>query len=81
MRVDDAAVEAANVKDASGLEGSSFVAVQRWVHDLGRFRSHPQARHDAIIDALFSFSRPIRGGYYWCPPIADGRLDPSRLLR
>lgn len=150
----DAAAEAALASGEAGLSGSSFVAVQRWVHDLARFRRHPQARRDAIIgrrldtndeisdapdsahvkrsaqesydppafmvrcsmpwasahehglefiafgesldryervlrrmmglddgivDALFSFSRPIRGGYYWCPPIAGARLDLSRL--
>ena len=34
---------------------------------------------DGTSDALFSFSRPVRGGYYWCPPIANGRLDLSKL--
>jgi porphyrinogen peroxidase len=23
---------------------------------------------DGVVDALFSISRPIGGGYYWCPP-------------
>lgn len=132
------------------LSGSSFVAVQRWVHDLTRFRTHSQKERDRIIgreqrtnreipeapisahikrsaqeafspaafmvrrsmpwatgserglefvafgqsfdafervlrrmsggedgivDALFSFSRPVRGGYYWCPPVKTGRID------
>ena len=30
---------------------------------------------DGIVDALFRFSRPTSGGYYWCPPLRDGRLD------
>jgi putative iron-dependent peroxidase len=30
---------------------------------------------DGIVDALFVFSRPTTGGYYWCPPLKDGRLD------
>ena len=30
---------------------------------------------DGIVDALFRFSRPTTGGYYWCPPLCDGRLD------
>ncbi|MOA55329.1 Dyp-type peroxidase family protein [compost metagenome] len=34
---------------------------------------------DGIVDALFRFSRPISGGYYWCPPMHDGHLD-LRLL-
>lgn len=151
---DDDATEAALVASGEGLAGSSFAAVQRWVHDLGHFRGHTPAERDAIIgrrrddneeiddapasahvkrsaqesfdppafmlrrsipwataheqglefiaygksldpfehvlrrmaglddgvtDALFTFSRPVTGGYYWCPPIAAGRLDLSRL--
>ncbi|MBS1138382.1 MAG: Dyp-type peroxidase, partial [Proteobacteria bacterium] len=30
-------------------------------------------------DALFSFSRPVTGGYYWCPPLTGGMLDLRRL--
>jgi putative iron-dependent peroxidase len=150
----DAAGEAALASGPAGIAGSSFVAVQRWHHDLKAFRAHSPAQRDAIIgrrqstneeiadapesahvkraaqedydppafmlrrsmpwagphdhglefvafgesldryervlrrmlglddgivDALFSFSRPVRGGYYWCPPIARGRLDLSAL--
>ena len=135
-------------------DGSSFVAVQRWIHDLGGFeklspaernavfgrdresneeladappsahvkrsaqedfepaafmvrRSMPYGtvtehglyfvayghsfdayeavlhrmigRDDGIVDGLFRFSRPVTGGYYWCPPAADGRLDLRAL--
>jgi putative iron-dependent peroxidase len=35
---------------------------------------------DGIVDALFSFSRPVTGGYYWCPPAQDATLDLSALL-
>jgi len=148
-------IAAALVASGQGLAGSSFVAVQRWVHDLRSFQAYPQAERDAIIgrrqdtndeiedapesahvkrseqesydppafmmrrsmpwatarelglefiaygssldafermmrrmaglddgivDALFKFSRPVTGGYYWCPPVAAGRLD-LRALR
>ncbi len=151
---DDEAEIAALLASGAGIAGSSFVAVQRWVHDLNRFRSFPAQRRDAIIgrriqdneeiddahesahvkrtaqesfeppafmvrrsmpwirafeqglefiayghsldafetmlrrmagiedgivDALFSFSRPVTGGYYWCPPIANGKLDLRAL--
>lgn len=134
----------------AGLDGSSFVAVQQWLHDLDRFEAMPAAaqdntigRHkqgneeieeappsahvkrtaqesfdpeafilrrsmpwahdkqaglmfvafgksfaaydallhrmvgmeDGIVDALFSFTRPISGSYFWCPPMLKGRLD------
>lgn len=29
---------------------------------------------DGITDGLFRFSRPVTGGYYWCPPVVDGKL-------
>jgi putative iron-dependent peroxidase len=151
---DDAAAEAALVQTGDGFAGSSFVAVQRWVHDLRRFRQFPPTRRDetigrqidtndeieeappsahvkrtaqesyepaafmvrrsmpwataheeglefiaygntldrfervlhrmvglddGVVDALFTFSRPVTGGYYWCPPVAGGRLDLRRL--
>ena len=34
---------------------------------------------DGIIDALFQFSRPVTGAYYWCPALRDGRLDLAPL--
>lgn len=133
-----------------GLDGSSFVAVQQWLHDLDRFdamsadaqdnsigrhkqgneeidgappsahvkrtaqesfdpeafilrRSMPWATDqqaglmfvafgqsfaafeallhrmvgadDGIVDALFSFTRPVSGSYFWCPPMLKGQLD------
>ncbi len=150
----DQAVAAAILGAGEGLKGSSFVAVQRWVHDLKRFWSFSAAHRDAligrradtneeiadapafahvkrteqesytppafmlrrsmpwataneegllfisyvesldrfdvmmrrmvgledgIVDGLFSFSRPVSGGYYWCPPVSGGRID-LRLL-
>jgi putative iron-dependent peroxidase len=149
----EAAIATALVAAGEHLAGSSFVSVQRWVHDLPRFRSFPPRRRDeaigreresndelddapasahvkrtaqesfeppafmlrrsmpwaaareqglefiafgasldafeasmrrmaglddGIVDALFSFSRPVTGGAYWCPPAAGGRLDLTR---
>ena len=151
----DKALAAAFVSgQGPGLDGSSFVAVQRWVHDLDHFqalsqtdqdhtigRRHsdneeiedaPESAHvkrtaqesfdpeafvlrrsmpwagadgeglvfvafghsldafeaqlrrmvgldDGITDALFHFSRPVTGNYFWCPPARDGRLDLSAI--
>ncbi len=138
------------VAAAIAADGSSFVAVQQWVHDLRSFSALPQTEQDHIIgrrksdneeiedapesahvkraeqesftpeaivlrrsmpfaqtygeglmfvafgktldafevqlrrmaglddgitDALFRFSRPINGAYYWCPPVRNSRLD------
>ena len=151
----DAAVAAAALAGAGpGLDGSSYVAVQQWLHDLGRFdamgrgeqdamigrrrddneeiddapasahvkrtaqetfdpeafvlrRSMPWAEgaraglvftafgrsfdafeaqlrrmageEDGVTDALFRFTRPLTGAYFWCPPAAGGRLDLRAL--
>lgn len=133
-----------------GMEGSSFVAVQQWVHDFARFEAMkprdqdnaigrrrrdnkelvnaPASAHvkrtaqesftpeafvlrrsmpwtdatraglvfvafgrsfdsfeaqltrmsgleDGVTDALFGFSRPVTGAYFWCPAMRNGRLD------
>lgn len=34
---------------------------------------------DGIIDAIFKFTRPVDGSYYWCPPLHDGKPDLSAL--
>lgn len=34
---------------------------------------------DGIVDALFRFTRPVGGAYFWCPPMHDGRLDLRAL--
>ena len=60
--------------------GLNFVA---FGHSLDAFEImlHRMAGHeDGVTDALFNFTRPISGGYYWCPPIADGKLDLSALI-
>ncbi len=153
--VGDEAKEVAFLKNSGpGLDGSSFVAIQQWVHDMEQFetfdqltRDHmigrrqsdneeldeaPESAHvkrtaqesfspeafllrrsmpwtrdlhmglvfvafatsfdpfeaqlnrmtgaeDGIADALFRFTRPVSGAYYWCPPVIDGGLDLSML--
>ncbi len=139
-----------------GLDGATFVAVQQWVHDLGRFESMsakeqdntvgrrkrdnkeldraPPSAHvkrtaqesftpeafvvrrsmpwadatqaglvfvafgnsldkfeaqlkrmvgaeDGIADALFKFTRPVSGAYFWCPPVRQGRLDLRAIVK
>lgn len=151
----DEAIDAGILQgQGEGLDGSSFVAVQQWVHDLDLFesmsqqdqdntfgrrksdneefdeappsahvkrtaqesfdpeafilrRSMPWGNEDAIglmfvafgksfdafeailtrmvglddgvVDALFYFTQPVTGSYFWCPPVKDGQLDLSVL--
>jgi putative iron-dependent peroxidase len=49
------AVDAAITEDvAPGIDGSSFVATQQWIHDLDHFKSLPQADQDNIIGRRLS---------------------------
>ena len=34
---------------------------------------------DGVTDALFRFTRPVNGAYFWCPPMKDGRIDLTAL--
>lgn len=61
---------------ACGLE---FVSYCRTLDAFERMLRHMAGLDDGIVDALFGFSRPITGGYYWCPPLRDGRLDLAAL--
>jgi putative iron-dependent peroxidase len=52
---DDDAVVAAIVQGAGpALDGSSFVAVQQWLHDLDHFEAMPQSARDNIIGRRLS---------------------------
>lgn len=48
--------------------GKSFAAYEAV---LNRMLGH----EDGISDALFTFTRPVTGAYFWCPPMRNGRLD------
>lgn len=51
----DAAVDAAILRGAAqALDGSSFVGVQQWVHDLDRFETMAQGERDNIIGRRLS---------------------------
>ena len=151
---DEALAAGVVLESGAGLDGSSFVAVQQWLHDLDHFQGMPQqeqdhvigrrrsdneeledapesahvkrtaqenftpeafvlrrsmpwasaegegvvfvsfgtsfdafeallnrmmGKDDGIVDALFRFTRPMSGCYYWCPPMKDGKLDLSVL--
>jgi putative iron-dependent peroxidase len=52
--------------------GKSFDAYEA---QLRRMTGHD----DGISDALFSFTRPLTGGYYWCPPLGAAGVDLQAL--
>ena len=152
---EDAAARAAIIAGrGEGLDGGSFVAAQRWVHDLDHLAGMKAAERDALVgrardtneelgdappsahvkraaqesfepaafmvrrsmpcatlqepglffvaygatldayervlrrmaglddgitDGLLRFTRPVSGGYYFCPPIRGGALDLRAL--
>ncbi len=53
--------------------GKSFDAFEALLHRMS-------GQEDGVMDGLFSFTRPVTGAYFWCPPVAaDGQLDLSAL--
>jgi putative iron-dependent peroxidase len=36
-------------------------------------------KEDTVVDALFAFTRPVSGAYFWCPPVKAGKLDLSAM--
>jgi len=55
--------------------GLYFVAYGESLDRFERVLMRMAGLEDGIVDALLGFSRAVSGGYYWCPPMLDGRLD------
>jgi putative iron-dependent peroxidase len=58
-----------------GEHGLYFVA---FGESLGRFErvlTRMAGLEDDRVDALLGFTTALSGGYYWCPPVLDGKLD------
>ncbi|TCS35774.1 putative iron-dependent peroxidase [Paucimonas lemoignei] len=58
-----------------GKAGLLFLAFGRSLDAFEAQLRRMAGLEDGITDALFRFSQPVSGGYYWCPPISEGRLD------
>ncbi len=61
-------------------QGLVFVAFGSGLDPFEQQLRRMAGEDDGIVDALFHFSRPLDGAYYWCPPLAGGRLDLQALL-
>jgi putative iron-dependent peroxidase len=55
--------------------GLYFVAYGATLDAFERQLIRMSGHDDGIVDGLFSFSRALTGGYYFCPPLEKGRLD------
>jgi putative iron-dependent peroxidase len=60
--------------------GLYFVAYGESLDRFERILRRMAGRDDGIVDGLFSYSRAVSGGYYFCPPLSGGKLDLCALL-
>ena len=60
--------------DATGA-GLNFVAFGKSLDAFEAQLKRMTGAEDGTVDALFTFTRPVTGAYYWCPPVRNGRLD------
>ena len=61
---------------SSGVDGGlMFVAFGHSSQAFAAQLRRMVGLEDGIQDALFQFTRPITGAYFWCPPVKDGRVQ------
>ena len=58
-------------------KGLEFIAFGSSLDPFERILRRMAGTEDGIRDALFTFSAPIAGSYYWCPPVSGRSLDLS----
>lgn len=59
--------------------GLMFVAFGKSFNAYESILRRMIGEEDNVTDALFGFTRPVSGAYYWCPPMKDTGLDLSKL--
>jgi putative iron-dependent peroxidase len=55
--------------------GLNFVAFGRSLDAFDAQLKRMAGAEDGTVDALFTFTRPVSGAYYWCPPVRGTKLD------
>jgi len=60
-------------------EGLVFVAFGKSFDAFEAILKRMIGTEDGVPDALFRFTRPVTGAYFWCPPVLNGRLDLRAL--
>ncbi len=60
---------------ATDGEGLVFAAFGKSFDAYEALLNRMLGKDDGIVDALFSFTRPITGSYFWCPPVIDGKVS------
>jgi len=65
---------------AAGNDGGlMFVAFGRSFDAFEAQLKRMVGHEDGVTDALFTFTQPLSGAYYWCPALKDGKLDLAPL--
>ncbi|MBK7355393.1 Dyp-type peroxidase [Propionivibrio sp.] len=64
--------------DASDA-GLMFVAFAASFYAFEAQLQRMAGAEDGVVDALFKFTQPVSGAYFWCPAVKDGKLDLSPL--
>lgn len=59
--------------------GLVFVAFGKSLDAFEAILSRMLGQEDGICDALLTFTRPVSGAYYWCPPVKNGKLNLAAL--
>ena len=59
--------------------GLVFVAFGKSFTAFATILNRMTGNEDGITDAIFSFTRPVSGAYFWCPPLIQGRPDLALL--
>lgn len=55
--------------------GLYFVAYAQDTDRFVRMLARMAGKDDGVEDGLFAFTRAVTGGFYFCPPLVDGRID------
>ncbi len=58
-----------------GKEGLIFTAFGASTAAFEALLNRMAGLEDGTLDALFSFTRPVSGAHYWCPPVQGGKLQ------
>lgn len=59
--------------------GLNFVAFGKSFNAYEAILNRMVGAEDGIQDALFGFTRPVSGAYFWCPPAINEQLDLTAL--
>ncbi len=62
-----------------GKDGLVFVAFGKSFDAFDALLHRMIGGEDGVVDGLFSFSQPITGANYWCPPVVYGHLDLTAI--